>query len=190
MDKPFLIIITGPPGAGKTILGKQLSRDLMLPFICKDDIKEILFDTLGWGSRQQSMELGQTSFEILFHFLERLLERGKSAIVETAFIPKYHNARFLTLQDNYRFESIQILCHTDENELYERFIRRAQSSDRHPGHVDHLLTYDQFVRQLHERKYDALAVDGALLRIDMRDFNEMSYKEIVERINSLGINRT
>ena len=43
MIRPLLIIISGPPGAGKTTLGNHISAELHLPFIHKDGIKETLF---------------------------------------------------------------------------------------------------------------------------------------------------
>lgn len=52
MSKISLIIITGLPGTGKTTLGRKLAEEFRLPFISKDDIKEFLFDNLGWKDRE------------------------------------------------------------------------------------------------------------------------------------------
>ena len=48
MTKSLLIIINGAPCTGKTTLGRKLAKQLRLPFLSKDGIKEVLFDTLGW----------------------------------------------------------------------------------------------------------------------------------------------
>ncbi len=61
----FQIIISGPPGAGKTTIGKLLSKELSLPFFYKDEIKESLFDTLGWSDAEWSKKLGVASMKIL-----------------------------------------------------------------------------------------------------------------------------
>ena len=45
----YLIIINGPPGSGKTHLGRFLARELWLPYFSKDGVKELLFDSLGWS---------------------------------------------------------------------------------------------------------------------------------------------
>ena len=47
MTKSLLIIINGAPCTGKTTLGRKLAKQLCLPFLSKDGIKEVLFDTLG-----------------------------------------------------------------------------------------------------------------------------------------------
>jgi len=171
MSSALVVIVTGPPGAGKTVLGRSLSRELRFPFIGKDDIKEVLFETLGWKDRQWSMRLGAASFELLFHVLDRRLAAGESAVVETAFIPHYHTARFRGLQKAYGFQPVQIVCTADDDVLFQRFTRRIESGERHPGHADHLTSYDQFAELLQERKYGALDIGGLLLEVDPTDFD-------------------
>ncbi len=185
MNSSLLVIVTGPPGAGKTVLGRKLSQELELPFISKDDIKEILFDTLGWKDRQWSMRLGQASFEILFHLLGSQLDAGRSAVVETAFIPRYHTARFLDLQDKYGFEPVQVLCRADSRVLFERFIERIRSGERHPGHVDHPTSYEQFEELLREREYEALQIGGSLLEIETTDFAAADFEVLIEAVEGL-----
>ena len=180
-----MIIITGPPGAGKTTLARNLSQALNLPLINKDDVKDILFDTLGWKDRQWSMKLGQASFEILFHLLECQLKVNKPVILETAFIPKYHNTRFMKLRSKYGFMSIQIVCTAEDKVLYERFIKRTKSNERHPGHVDHLMTYDQFSKLLREGKYATLDIGGEILEIDTTDFTTVDYEGLLTEIQDM-----
>ena len=39
-----LIIISGPEATGKTNIGHHLSKELSIPYLGKDDIKEAMFD--------------------------------------------------------------------------------------------------------------------------------------------------
>ena len=42
-----LMIILGSPASGKTTLARRLAAELAVPCLCKDDVKEALFDVLG-----------------------------------------------------------------------------------------------------------------------------------------------
>lgn len=185
MSRPFVLIITGPPGAGKTILGKKLAEKLGLPFINKDEFKEILFDTLGRDNRHWFEPLDEASFEILFHVLGSILQAGESAVVETAFIPQHHTERFLALRDRYDFDVVQILCDTDDEILFLRFVQRVESGERHPGHADQFTSYGQFTELLRERGYGALGIGGSLLEVDMTDLDTIDVGALILAIKKL-----
>ena len=85
MAEPLLVIVTGPPSAGKTTLARRIARDLGIPLFARDDIKEILFDSLGWSDRAWSRKVGHASWQILYHAMEELLRAGQSLVVESNF---------------------------------------------------------------------------------------------------------
>ena len=49
----YCILVTGIPAAGKSTMAETLSKRLKLPVISKDTIKELLFDNVGFQSREQ-----------------------------------------------------------------------------------------------------------------------------------------
>ena len=97
MSEPasWIVIVTGRPASGKSTLAKWLGERLRLPVISKDEVKEILFDTLGWSDREWSKELGRTSVELMFHFAEKLLETRQSLILDNAFHSGLASQRFM-----------------------------------------------------------------------------------------------
>ena len=105
MSQNLLIIVSGPPGAGKTTLAKRIAEELGLPLLARDDIKELLFDTLGWSDRQWSRKLGLASGRVLYHLLEELLKANQSLVVESNFRKEFASEELGALQRKYRFET-------------------------------------------------------------------------------------
>lgn len=64
ISPPVLVIVLGAPGAGKTTLARRIAAEIGWPLLVRDDIKEILFDTLGWSDRQWSRKLGGASWRM------------------------------------------------------------------------------------------------------------------------------
>ena len=52
------ILVSGLPATGKSTMAAYLSKQLGIPVFSKDAIKERLFDTLGFSSREEKVRLG------------------------------------------------------------------------------------------------------------------------------------
>lgn len=181
MPQPLLIIISGPPCTGKTFLAKKIANQLRLPVITKDGIKESLFNDLGWSDRAWSRKLGMASFTLLYYFLESSLAAGVSCIIESNFKPAFDNQRFVALKEKYEFEPFQIMCKTDGEVLFERFKKRSESGERHPGHVDHL-NYDEVKTELLKGSYEPLSIGGNVYEVDTTDFAVVDYEAVFSRL--------
>jgi predicted kinase len=181
INKPFVIIISGPPCTGKTTLGQHIAAKFHLPFIHKDGIKERLFDTLGWSDREWSKKLGFATYAMLEYFMEVQLQAGISFIVESNFAPDFGTQTFLKLKAQYEFEPFQIQCRTEGTVLLQRFKERAESGQRHPGHVD-TSTYEEFRAGLLRGKLDALEIGGTLYEIDTTNFGDIDYEALFKAI--------
>lgn len=105
-----LIIINGPPAAGKTTIATPLASKLGIPLLAKDTVKEFLFDTLGTRDREWSKTLGKASSEFLYHLTGTLLSKGESIIIESAFEVKFAKPALQELINIYNPEVIEIYC--------------------------------------------------------------------------------
>ncbi len=183
MSQASLIIISGPPCTGKTTLGEKIAKEFNIPFINKDSIKELLFDNLGWSDREWSKKLGRTSYGILYYLIESLLKVNIPFIIESNFKPKFDNKKFEELKAKYNFQILQMLCMTEDSVLLERFKKRSESVERHPGHVDNK-NYDEFKDILLKGKHKKLDISGDILEIDTTDFSKMNYNKIFKEIRN------
>jgi predicted ABC-type ATPase len=179
-DRLPVIIITGYPGAGKTTLGKSLSERFDMPFVSKDEIKEILFDSLGWKDREWSMKLGATSYELMFYFAKKIVETNKPFILETYF-SQMSEKEIANLKNEFNIRPIQIVCSASSGIIFDRVKNRVDSGQRHPGHVDDM-RYDELAEKT-KKEYEPLRIGGSLMIVDTSDFDKINYDEIYEFIS-------
>jgi predicted kinase len=74
--------VSGAPATGKTTLALRLAQELHLPALCKDAIKERLFETLGAPDLARSRQLGAATFAVLFAVAAQLLDARVSLVIE------------------------------------------------------------------------------------------------------------
>lgn len=120
---PALVIISGPPATGKSILAEALSRALSMPVISKDLIKESLMDDLGGAPA-----VGAASFSLQFAIARELLESGVAIILEGAFFREQQE--IAELAQLAKPVVVSVTCQLDV--LEQRYLERHPQ--RHPGH--------------------------------------------------------
>ena len=127
MDAPLVVVVTGPPAAGKTSVARELAARLRLPLIAKDTIKEALFDGLGTGDLAWSRRLGEATYLAMLGLAEESVGAGASLVLEANFI-RGGETRLAALPARF----VQVHCSAPLEVLLERY----GSRERHPGHVD------------------------------------------------------
>lgn len=129
MSRPTLVVVAGPPGAGKTTFSRLLGDALGLPVVGRDAIKEGVTFTTGITVANGSPEASQM-FDLFYEVVDGLLERGVSTIAEAAFradiAPDELRARAG------RADLVMVRCVVAEELWIERFRARG----RRPGHRD------------------------------------------------------
>jgi predicted kinase len=179
---PLLIVIWGWPGTGKTTLARRLARDLELPLVHKDGVKEKLFDSLGWNDRAWSKQLSRASNALLFYFAESLLAAGQAVVIESNF-DEGAAAPLRRLQARYNALLIQIHCQARPETLLQRWQARAASGLRHPGHAD-AANLEEFKRLVFNSPPVRLETGGEVIEFDTTDFESLDYGGLRRRIEA------
>ena len=177
-----MIIITGASATGKTTLSKALAKELKLPVINKDEIKELLFNNIGTKDEEWAMRLGVTSFELTYLFTEKFCQTGNTFIVEGNFENKYASKVFSNIKVKYNYKVLQIYCDAQVEVLYNRYKNRDDSGERHPGHIIQIRGLEEYKKRVYNKNFK-LDIDGSrTIDLDTTKFEDINLKEIYDAI--------
>jgi predicted kinase len=123
-----LVLVSGPPAAGKTTLAVPLAAELGFALLAKDRIKETLHDALGFeADLAWSRRLGAATMDLLW----ALAADSPAAVLEANFWPDdpRHGERVQALGAR----TVEVYCSCPIEECLRRYAARAAS--RHSVHV-------------------------------------------------------
>ncbi|WP_163510385.1 AAA family ATPase [Fodinicola acaciae] len=125
----LVLLVSGPPAAGKTTLARALAKRLDLPLISKDDLKETIFDAMGGpaGDLAWSRRIGAAAMEVLWLVAAQCPE----VILEANFRPGSAIEQEHLRRLDARF--VEVRCRCSDAEIIRRYAERARTA--HPAHA-------------------------------------------------------
>lgn len=177
---PTLVLVTGPPAAGKSTLAARLADDMRYPLLAKDAFKEAIADGWGVSTLDDSRRAGAAAVRTLYAMGLELLRRDVSVIIESAFhrgLAETDLAPLLALA-----EGVVIDCRAPDELCRERYVART---GRHPCHFD-----AERSGNLDWDTWRPLDLDVPALTVDTSDGYDPGYDAVVsfvaERVVPLG----
>lgn len=193
----FCILVTGIPASGKSTIAEYLAKELCLPCFSKDAFKEILFDTVGFRSREEKVALGVAAMELMYDAAERLMQRGLPFLLENNF-EHVSKSRLSELLERYAYTAVTVTLTGDYRAIYRRFLARNQSPERHRGHVVNdrypedgtraeppQIPFEAFVAGIAARGMDTFTANGAQITVDTTDFQAVDKPALVRQIREI-----
>lgn len=124
----YCILVTGIPASGKSTLAAAIAGALHLPWISKDRIKELLFDRLGFRSREEKVRLGLAAMDAMYYCAEQLMAAGKPFILENNF-ENSSREPLLRLLERHGYQAITLTLTGD----YRAHLRALSPAQRRSG---------------------------------------------------------
>jgi predicted kinase len=182
--RPTLVIVSGPPGSGKTTLARQLAQALGCPLLSRDEINEGIFHTFNHDlSIADKDGVAKLTFDVFFRTIELLLSSRVSIVAEAAF--QDYRWRIGLNQLGNAPDTRVIHCEVDPDVARQRLLHRRLREPDTSG-----MRRAARVRLVNKPDlpaasgFQALSLPVPALRVATTDGYEPGFDEIVEFVRA------
>jgi predicted kinase len=181
-SSPTLVVVSGPPGSGKTTLAHALAQALPCPAICRDEIKEGMAHAHGADFRGGHGDpLTQRTLPLFFEVLHVLIAAGVSVVAEAAFQDRLWKPELEPLAELAQLRIVR--CNVDAAVSFERAARRSTSESRRRTHGDSTLGEGIADWGQAFESFDHISVSAPSIDVDTTEGYDPDLDEIVAFIN-------
>ena len=192
----YIIVLAGMPASGKSTLAAAVSKQLGLPVVAKDTLKEQLFDVLGFENYQQKRNLDHAANAVLISVAESMIKSGTPVILDNNFDTISAKA-FNDLCDNYDCKCVTVMLGGETEAFYRRYVERDRLHLRHLGHIlqehypphpgdslDHEMTREEFDEKFIKRGMTEFKCRGERIDIDATHPEKIDVAAVIEQIRT------
>lgn len=189
-----LLLISGMPATGKSTLARRIGEELHFPILEKDEIKEVLFDTLGYADLKEKRRLDTIATAVLLQTAEKLLQSG----VDLILVNNFESSMAPTVDEMIaRCEArcITLFLNGDAEVLYQRYVERDRKKSRHQGHtfidrypplpeddVNRSMTRQYFADRFEKEGMNQFSIRGARIDVDSTYPDRVDGGDVIRQI--------
>jgi predicted kinase len=182
-SQPTLVVVSGPPGSGKTTLAHKVAQAVGCPAICRDEIKEGMVHARPGFVPGPADELTMRTLPTFFGVLEMLLTAGVTTVAEAAFQDRLWRPGLEPLRNLARIRIMH--CRVDADVAFRRSMHRSEQYPLRLAHADPR-PYDAADYMERHRTFDRVSVDAPWIEVDTTDDYHPGLGQIVAFINGPG----
>jgi aminoglycoside phosphotransferase family enzyme/predicted kinase len=128
--KPFLVMVCGLTGSGKSILAREVGERLGMPIISSDQVRKIIAGVsgsqkVGFSQGIYSSAMTERTYAEMAREAEKQLVAGRGAILDATFGERANRERILRLAKKHGTPLIVIHCRAAEEIARKRLAQRA-----------------------------------------------------------------
>jgi len=158
----FLVVVSGLPAAGKSTLARRLARDLLMPVVSRDRLRDAVFTDFSSAVAARGPELGPTMDRLVTTVLTSILEVGGAAIIDGNFNIQPQADALRALVADQASRGFEVCLWGNPDVLRRRFADRAD-----PPLTADLEPY--FEEVLHRPRWTVLAPPSPTVHLDTTD---------------------
>jgi predicted kinase len=180
---PALVVVSGPPGSGKTTLAHKIALAVGCPAICRDEIKEGMAHATPGFVPEPVDELTMRTLPAFFGVLELLLRAGVTTVAEAAFQDRLWRPGLEPLRNLAQIRIVH--CTVDADTAFKRNLRRREENPLRLAHADPG-PHEAAEHALGHNAFDRVSVDAPWIEVDTTDGYRPQLREIVAFVNGRG----